>query len=67
MNIVAATGLYVLKEIPRYFRLRGPSALVVEEEPLVDMFVHDIIEGIEGVGVKAAMLKCAIDRDGLDP
>jgi phosphotriesterase-related protein len=65
VNIVAATGLYVLNEIPRYFRLRGPKALVAEDEPLVDMFVHDIVSGIEGVGVRAAMLKCAIDRDGL--
>jgi len=67
VNIVASTGLYVLKEIPRYFRLRGAGALVVEEEPLVDMFVHDIVKGIEGVGVKASMLKCAIDRDGMTP
>jgi phosphotriesterase-related protein len=67
VHIVAATGLYVLKEIPRYFRLRGATALVMEEEPLVGMFVHDIVEGIEGVGVKAAMLKCAIDRDGMTP
>jgi len=67
VNIVAATGLYVLKEIPRYLRLRGANALVVEEEPLVEMFVHDIVVGIEGIGVKAAMLKCAIDRDGLTP
>jgi phosphotriesterase-related protein len=65
VNIVAATGLYVLNEIPRYFRLRGPGALVVEDEPLVDMFVHDIVSGIEGIGVRAAMLKCAIDRDGM--
>jgi phosphotriesterase-related protein len=67
VNIIGATGLYVLKEIPRYFRLRGAKALVREEEPLVQMFVRDIVEGMEGVGVKAAMLKCAIDRDGLTP
>jgi phosphotriesterase-related protein len=67
VSIVAATGLYVLSEIPRYLRLRGAGALVAEDEPLVGMFVDDIVTGMEGVGVRAAMLKCAIDRDGLTP
>jgi phosphotriesterase-related protein len=36
-------------------------------DPMVDMFVRDVTEGIAGTGVKAAFLKCAIDRPGLTP
>jgi len=32
---------------------------------MVPMFVADITEGIAGTGVRAGMLKCAIDEDGL--
>jgi phosphotriesterase-related protein len=32
---------------------------------MVDMFVRDITEGIAGTGVRAGMLKCAIDHQGL--
>ena len=32
---------------------------------LADVFVHDIEEGIQGTGVKAAFLKCAVDEDGM--
>jgi phosphotriesterase-related protein len=34
-------------------------------DPMVDMFVGDITEGIAGTGVKAAFLKCAIDQQGM--
>jgi len=34
---------------------------------MVDMFVGDITEGIAGAGVKAGMLKCAIDEEGMTP
>jgi phosphotriesterase-related protein len=34
---------------------------------MVDMFVADIVAGIAGTGVKAGMLKCAIDADGMTP
>ena len=33
-------------------------------DPMVDMFVRDITEGIAGTGVQAAFLKCAIDAPG---
>jgi phosphotriesterase-related protein len=32
---------------------------------MVDLFVRDIEQGIQGTGVKAAFLKCAIDHHGL--
>ena len=34
-------------------------------DPMVDMFVSDITEGIAGTEVKAAFLKCAIDHQGM--
>jgi phosphotriesterase-related protein len=32
---------------------------------MVDLFVRDIEEGIQGTGIRAAFLKCAIDHQGL--
>lgn len=34
---------------------------------MVDMFIGDIRDGIAGTGVKAGMLKCAIEHQGLTP
>jgi phosphotriesterase-related protein len=63
LNIVVATGLYTYDRVPFFFRDRGPA--VGRPEPMVDMFVQDITEGITGTGVRAGMLKCAIDKPGM--
>ncbi|HEX7131346.1 MAG TPA: hypothetical protein VF228_02150 [Iamia sp.] len=69
LNIVVATGCYTYSDVPWYFHLRGPGLgeeLGVEiPDPMVDMFVKDIREGIADTGVRAAFLKCAIDTKGL--
>ena len=65
LNIVVATGLYTFADVPRYFAHRGPGALPGLPEPMVDLFVSDIREGIQGTDVRAAFLKCAIDEHGL--
>ncbi len=69
LNIIAATGCYTYDQVPFFFFYRGPAlsaALGTEvPDPMVDMFVADIVEGIAGTGVKAAFLKCAIDHQGL--
>jgi len=71
LNIVVATGMYTYDDVPFFFHYRGPAlneAVGAEvPEPMVDMFVRDIREGIAGTGVKAGMLKCAIDHQGLTP
>jgi phosphotriesterase-related protein len=71
LNIVVATGVYTYDSVPWFFRHRGPAlnaALGTEvPDPMVDMFVRDITEGITGTQVRAAMLKCAIDDKGLTP
>jgi phosphotriesterase-related protein len=67
INIVAATGLYTYNEVPFQFHYTGPGLLFDVPEPLVELFVKDIREGIAGSGVKAAFLKCAIEEQGLTP
>lgn len=64
LNIVVATGCYTYSEVPFFFHYRGPG-LGQPIDPMVEMFVGDITEGIAGTGVKAGMLKCAIDTQGL--
>lgn len=41
-----------------------PEVAFDAPEPLVDGFVKDIREGIADTGVKAAFLKCAIEKQG---
>src|SRR3954470_10943134 len=64
INIIVATGVYTYDTVPAYFKFRGPA--VGRPEPMVDMFVRDITEGIPGTdGVRAGVLKCAIDHEGM--
>jgi phosphotriesterase-related protein len=71
LNIVVATGCYTYDDVPFFFHYRGPAldAVLGTEvpDPMVDLFVRDITEGITGTGVRAALLKCAIDEPGLTP
>jgi phosphotriesterase-related protein len=67
INIVVATGVYTYHDVPFYFHFRGPALNPDLPDPMVDMFVGDITEGIAGTGVRAAFLKCAIDEPGLTP
>lgn len=65
INIVVATGLYVLDEVPFAYRLYHDP----DDEPdlLEELFVRDLTEGIAHTGVRAAILKCVTDRPGLTP
>ncbi|WP_037322460.1 phosphotriesterase family protein [Amycolatopsis thermoflava] len=65
VNIVVATGAYVLHELPVYFHFRGPGAPLGGPDLLFEYFVRDITEGIGDTGIRAAMLKCVTDVDGL--
>ncbi|WP_336792843.1 phosphotriesterase-related protein [Gordonia malaquae] len=67
LNIVVATGLYTYNDVPFQFEYRGPGTLVEMPEPLTEMFVKDITEGIASTGVRAGILKCAIEHQGLTP
>ncbi|MCW2746904.1 MAG: phosphotriesterase [Nocardioidaceae bacterium] len=65
VNVIVATGVYSYDSVPQQFYFRGPGMAFDEPEPLTALFVKDISEGIGETGVKAGLLKCAIDKPGL--
>ncbi len=71
LNIICATGCYTYTDAPFFFTHRGPAlsaALGTEvPDPMVDMFIRDLTTGIASTGVKAGILKCAIDEPGMTP
>jgi phosphotriesterase-related protein len=66
-NIIVATGVYTYDALPHYLTALGPSGLGGGREPLVEMFVKDLTEGIAGTGVKASILKVCTDKPGVTP
>jgi len=60
LNIVVATGIYAFHDLPSYFKFR-------KSEVLVDHFVREIEIGIDDTGVRAGILKCATDEEGVTP
>ncbi|MCJ2185737.1 phosphotriesterase family protein [Novosphingobium beihaiensis] len=68
LNIIVSTGAYTFDAVPSPFQFWGPGLLKdAKTEPMVDHFLADITQGIAGTGVRAGMLKCAIDEPGLTP
>lgn len=67
LNIIVATGLYTFNDLPHQFLSRGPGLIVDVDEPLTEIFIRDLTQGIGDTGVRAAFLKCAIDAQGLTP
>jgi phosphotriesterase-related protein len=65
VNLVAATGWYTPNVLPLYFRFHGPGRMIDRADPLVELFVRDIRDGIAGGEVRAGMLKVMSDEDGL--
>jgi phosphotriesterase-related protein len=58
LNIIVATGVYAFLELPNFFGYRTPEAIA-------EFFIREIREGINDTGVKAAFLKCAVERHGI--
>jgi len=58
LNIVVATGVYAFLELPMFLANRS-------DDWLVELFTREIRDGIDDTGVKAAFLKCAVERHGL--
>lgn len=65
LNILAATGWYTYHEAPVFAQLNGPGRLFDGPDPLTEMFVRDIRDGISSTGVRAAVLKCSADKYGM--
>ena len=60
LQLVACTGIYTYDHLPPFFLSRDPDAIA-------ELFLHDIVEGIQGTEIKAAFLKCAADEPGITP
>jgi phosphotriesterase-related protein len=56
MTIVAATGAY--HRVPTYFRPRTA-------ERISQLFIGDLEQGIADTGVRAGVIKCAVDEPGM--
>ena len=67
VNVIVATGIYTYNDVPMHFHFRGPGTVIEGPEFMVDMFVRDIENGIADTGIKAGILKCATDVQGLTP
>jgi phosphotriesterase-related protein len=68
LNIIVSTGAYTFNDVPAPFQFYGPGLLRDSPtEPMADLFVKDIVEGVGGTGIRAGELKCAIDTPGLTP
>ncbi|MDE2403712.1 MAG: phosphotriesterase [Sphingomonadales bacterium] len=65
LNIIVSTGVYTFNDVPQPFQFTGPGLLCDVPEPMLDLFLRDINEGIAGTGIKAGELKCAIDMPGM--
>jgi phosphotriesterase-related protein len=58
LNVVLATGVYTYDYLPQVLLNR-------DEDAIAAIFVHEIENGIQGTGIKAAFIKCAADAAGL--
>jgi phosphotriesterase-related protein len=58
LNLIVATGVYAFLELPNFLGYRSVDAIA-------ELFVREIREGIDDTGVKAAFLKCAVERHGI--
>lgn len=67
LNIVVATGLYTYDDVPMFFKFRGPGLLVDGPELMTEFFVRDLTEGIAHTGLRASIIKCATDAQGMTP
>jgi len=58
VNLIVATGVYAFLELPNFLAYRSVDAIA-------ELFVREIRDGIDDTGVKAAFLKCAVERHGV--
>lgn len=60
LQVILATGIYTYDHLPQPLLNR-------DEDALAEIFVHEIDNGIQGTGIKAAFIKCAADEPGVTP
>jgi len=61
VNVVLATGMYVLDGLPQIVRYRGPGQLIDVPDPLVDLMESDVTVGVGNTGVRASLVKFACE------
>lgn len=65
VNIVAATGYFTFNDLPFQMHYTGPALGFDVPEPLDDLFLRDITDGIGSTSIKAGFLVCVIEAEGL--
>ena len=64
MNVIAATGWYTFTELSFNMHFRPQQQVI---QILEDLFVRDIEQGMEDTGIRAGVLKCCTDAQGVTP
>ena len=64
VNVIAATGWYTFNELSFNMHYRPPEQTI---RILENLFVQDIEVGMEGTGIRAGVLKCCTDAQGVTP
>lgn len=70
LNVIVVTGYYTYTDLPFPMRYNGKDKLFnndPDDSFLVDLFVRDVEEGIEGTGIRAGVVKCCTDEPGVTP
>jgi phosphotriesterase-related protein len=68
LQIIVVTGYYTYTDLPFPMKYNGPGKLFNNDPDdafLVDLFVRDIEEGIEGTDIRAGVVKCCTDLPGV--
>jgi phosphotriesterase-related protein len=60
LQVALATGVYTYDHLPQFLLNR-------DEDAVAAIFVHEIEHGIQGTGIKPALIKCAADEPGVTP
>jgi phosphotriesterase-related protein len=68
LQVIVVTGYYTYTDLPFPMRYNGPGKIFNNDPDdgfLVDLFVRDIVEGIEGTDIRAGVVKCCTDQPGV--
>jgi phosphotriesterase-related protein len=66
VNIISATGLYAVGGLPFFFSFRGPGTPIPGDDPMDELFLRELDEGLDGTGIIPAFLKCAVESNDPD-
>lgn len=67
LQVILVTGYYTFADLPFPFKYNGPGKTFDDPEDniLVDLFVNDVLVGIQQTDIKAGALKCCTDEPGV--